>query len=199
MAVDTRDKRAACIGIGANWRNVLPLPSGTIGAPQRRQLTGNYPFALVVVFGPDQEAAQAILAAWNASATLASLIPGGLHKDRLVAPSAVPYARLSVKQGDKRNVFCGGNRYIDYREVKIELYGVGDIAIGTIVPAVQTVLDDPPGGLTFTDKRVNFMRCEPLDVTCTEVADNEQIKSGQEYRAATFRWCVWTDRLQPGK
>lgn len=48
MAVDTRDKRAACLGINAPWRGVLPLPSGTIGAAQRRQLTGNYPFGPLV-------------------------------------------------------------------------------------------------------------------------------------------------------
>jgi hypothetical protein len=193
MAVDTRDKRAAAVGI--NTRRILPYPSGSIKASQRRMLTGNYPFAASLpVFGPDQETAQAISVAW-AAASMTSLVPGGLHKDRLVAPTATPYARLSVKQGDKKNVFCSGHRYIDYREVKIEIWGIGDIATGTIVPAVQAFLDDPNAPLVFSNPSVHFMRCEPLDVTCTEV---DEIKAGQEYRAAVFRWCVWTDRLQPG-
>lgn len=43
MAIDTRDKRAACLGIIGSYRSVLPLPSGTIGKPQRRQVAGFYP------------------------------------------------------------------------------------------------------------------------------------------------------------
>ena len=47
MAVDTRDKRAACLGLAGSWRGVLPLPTGTIGAGQRRMLVGNYPLTPV--------------------------------------------------------------------------------------------------------------------------------------------------------
>ena len=43
MAINTRDKRAACLGIVGSYRSVLPLPSGLIGKPQRRQVAGFYP------------------------------------------------------------------------------------------------------------------------------------------------------------
>ncbi len=136
-----------------------------------------------IAIGPDQETAQAVLVAWNsATLTLTPLIPGGIHKDKLVKPTAT-------------NQFSSGSRYIDDRLVTISIWGVGDVATGTIVPAVQNVLDDRP--LTFTSPFVvGWMRTEPLDVTCTEVDDT---KAGQEYRAAVFRWCVWTDRKQPGR
>jgi hypothetical protein len=48
MAIDTRDKRAACLGIVGSYRSVLPRPSGTIGEPQRRQLAGFYPGLLAL-------------------------------------------------------------------------------------------------------------------------------------------------------
>src|SRR5438105_2136006 len=43
MAVDTRDKRAGCLRINGQYRGPLPVPSGTIGLAQRRQLVGCYP------------------------------------------------------------------------------------------------------------------------------------------------------------
>lgn len=146
-------------------------------------------------FGPDEEAAYAILLAWNAVTQLASAVPGGLLKDRLATPTARPYARMSVKQGPEKNKYSSGYRYIDYREVKIDIYGIGDVAIGQIVPAVQKVLDDPLTPLQFFNPLCSFMRCEPLDVT---FAQEGEIKSGEDYRAARMRWCVWTDRRIPG-
>lgn len=137
--------------------------------------------------GPDAEACQAVIAKWTGS-SLPGVVPGGIHKDALTKPSGTPYARIESKQG-KDPMFSTGGLYIDYREVTISIYGVGDIAIGTIIPAVQAILNDKT--LVFVNSAVSFMRCEPLGVL---VAQEAEIKSGNEYRAAQFRYMIWTER-----
>jgi len=42
MAVDTRDKRASCIGLGLPVPSVLPQPDGDIDAPDRLQVAFCY-------------------------------------------------------------------------------------------------------------------------------------------------------------
>ncbi len=140
----------------------------------------------------DNETAAAIVTRWNASAALSSLVPGGLHKDRLVTPSATPYARLQVKAGRSRSDFSSGSRYIDYRLATITLWGIGDVNTGNIVRTIKAIFDEKP--LTFTDSTVAWMRTETLPET---IAEEDKIRQGQEYRAASIPYCVWTDRRIP--
>lgn len=42
MAVDTRNKRASCLGIGHITRSVLPDPDGTVGQEDRQQCAYSY-------------------------------------------------------------------------------------------------------------------------------------------------------------
>jgi hypothetical protein len=141
----------------------------------------------IVAYGPDAEACAAIISNWNADTALVSLVPGGLHKDKLVAPAAIPYAEIQSKS-QKQPLFCGGGRIIDYREITLTVWGIGDVNVGGIVPVVIALLRQP---LCFTNPRAKWLRNEELDVTCTE---SDETKSGQEYRAAVFRFSVWTDR-----
>jgi hypothetical protein len=60
------------------------------------------------------------------------------------------------------------------------------------VPTIIQTFDNKV--LTFTNAAIGFVRCEPLGAT---VAQEKEVRSGQDYRAATCRWCVWTDRLIP--
>jgi hypothetical protein len=145
-----------------------------------------------LALGPDQETAEAMVSLWLATPALVGLVHGGIHKDRLVIPSARPYARIQVKQGPKPNGFSTGLRYLDYREATITVWGIGDVAVGSIVPTIIQTFDNKV--LTFTNAAIGFVRCEPLGAT---VAQEKEVRSGQDYRAATCRWCVWTDRLIP--
>jgi hypothetical protein len=42
MAVDTRNKRASCLGFASPWR-VLPNPDGAVGQPDRQHVAYSYP------------------------------------------------------------------------------------------------------------------------------------------------------------
>lgn len=42
MAIDTRNKRASCIGIDGVYRTVYPDPDGTIDQADRQQSAGKY-------------------------------------------------------------------------------------------------------------------------------------------------------------
>ena len=177
------------LGVGTCLFIVTSALSGSVSLPSNPallQVTSNSSGAAM---GPDQETAAAIVTKWNVSGTLATLVPGGLHKDRLFPTTLKPYARIECKQA-KSPQFSAGGRYIDFREVTLTIWGVGDVKVGLIVPAVQAVFNDKP--LTFANNpAVGHMRTEQADVT---VSQEDAAKSGDEYRAATFKWIVWTDR-----
>lgn len=135
---------------------------------------------------PDIEVSKAVLAKWNASG-LATSVPGGLHADRLEQVTTKPYARLQVKQGPRPNERSTGRRMIDYREVIITLWGIGKAAVGVIVAEIEATFADKP--LSFPPG-VGFMRCEPLQA---QIDQEETQKQSEDYRAATCRYCVWTD------
>ena len=42
MAIDTRNKRASCIGIDLAWNRVFPNPDGTINVNDRQQIGLKY-------------------------------------------------------------------------------------------------------------------------------------------------------------
>jgi len=111
-----------------------------------------------------------------------------------------PYARLQVKQA-KPPLYSTGDRRIDYREVTISIWGIGDVNVAAIVPELEFTFDNSASiagvaSLTFANPNVGFMRMEPLEIT---VAQEPEIKSGEDYRAIKARWCVWTDRIKPTK
>jgi len=136
----------------------------------------------------DVDVSQAMLAKWATSALPAS-VPGGIAADDLVKPDTRPWARILCKQGPKRNEYTSGKEYIDYRDVTIEIYGVGKAAIGAIVDLAAALFDDQP----LTIPGVPVLRVEPLG----HVIDKEQKKrQGDDFRAARMRWCVWTQRRQ---
>lgn len=43
MAIDTRNRRASCLGIDGAYRVVFPNPDGTIDQPDRQQSAYKYP------------------------------------------------------------------------------------------------------------------------------------------------------------
>jgi hypothetical protein len=137
--------------------------------------------------GADAEAAQAIIAAWNGNSAIVAAVPGGIAKDRLYQPSARPYARLEVKF--KERMPSTGSRYIDKREVKIQIWAIGDFNAGTIARLLVNQFDN--GTLNFADSNVGFIWMEPLGVT---VSEEEEVRQGDDYRACVGQWNVWTDR-----
>jgi hypothetical protein len=64
MAIDTRDKRASCLGLIGSYRSVLPQPSGAIGKPQRRQLAGFYPGLTALIAASNLWTELARLTSW---------------------------------------------------------------------------------------------------------------------------------------
>jgi hypothetical protein len=136
----------------------------------------------------DVETSQAFAAKWASTIALETAVPGGLHSDRLTTPAARPYARLTCKQARKPDNSTGG-RYIDYREVEITLWGIGKAAVGGIASIIQGVFNDK--ALEFSAPNVFFMRCEPI---LAQIDQEETVKGGDDYRAASMRWIVWTDR-----
>lgn len=43
MPVDSRNKRAGCVGMDLVWKNVYPNPDGTIAQADRQQSSYKYP------------------------------------------------------------------------------------------------------------------------------------------------------------
>lgn len=140
----------------------------------------------------DVDVSEAILAKWEENhSTLTDLVPGGLHADTLPSPQpASPYAQLRIKQGPKPNEYQSNGEYIDYRDVRITIYGVGKEELGTIISAVRDVFDRKP--LTVPNV-VAHMYTQPLP---DELLPTGKFRDGQEIYKATCRWSVWTHRSQ---
>lgn len=148
----------------------------------------------------DVDVCEAFVAKWNADPTLGSVVPGGLRSDQLVplekqtSPVVQPYARLTVgpsaaRQNLPSTIRPGGQRnYIDFRDAKVEIFGIGKAAVGGVVSAVKAVFDETP----LVVPNAAWMRTE--DLGKDKVEDDPERKRGDEVRKATIIWMVWTHR-----
>lgn len=137
---------------------------------------------------PLTDVAKAVIDFWNATAAITTAVPNGLHEGPLESPADErPYATLNVKQGPKQNDYGSQGDWLDYEEVTITVYGIGLKTVGDAVGVVKAQLETG----TLTIANATFMRLECLPGWTNEP---DAKKSGQNYRKATLRYCVWNYR-----
>jgi len=142
----------------------------------------------------DLDASRAFLLKWSENeATLAPLVPGGLHADTLPPQPASPYAQLLVDQHKEPEYSSpsadGTQPYIDYRKVTVKLFGVGKATVDGVVTVIKGFYDNQP--LAVQD--ASHMRTQPLK---NSVQPTGQFKDANEVYNATMEWVLWTHRTK---
>src|SRR5262245_25088022 len=93
---------------------------------------------------------------WNATAALASAVPGGLYTDyrddvlEMPAPptTVLPYAILTVELDRPQRRITIKRVSLDYRRATIDIFGKGKANLGDIVSLIHATFD-PPARLLF--------------------------------------------------
>jgi hypothetical protein len=135
---------------------------------------------------------KAIVDKFAAIASIATLVPGGLHEGPLDPPAAQPYATYTVKQGPRPNEYTSSGDWINYSEVTITLFGIGAKAVGDVAGSVQAGIET--GSLTISN--ADWMRTErlPGEINEAVTTPGDGTKSGEEYRRCLWRYCIWSHR-----
>jgi hypothetical protein len=134
---------------------------------------------------------QAIEAAWTAG-NLASSVPGGLHAVPLATKRPLsPYATLEVTKDARANLWTTGAAYIDYRRVKVILYGVGQTALGTVVSKVLLAIwKNGANYIALAIPNATWMRTEYL----SDDIKLEEPVAGDDVRSGPMEFCIWSQR-----
>jgi hypothetical protein len=138
----------------------------------------------------DQETAVGVLAKLKADTAVMAAVIGGFQEPPLPEPRPqAPYGSLVVSNGQK-NLISSGGREIDYRLVKVTIYGHDKAAVAAAGSLVNECLAEQP----LTIENADWMRTEPapsLEGGQIERADRTQ--DGVAWRAR-LEYVVWTSR-----
>lgn len=139
----------------------------------------------------NNDVGQAILAAWN-GANLDTVVAGGIKADKRPSPRPTePYATLEVRKDARPNEYSSNGSFIDYRRVKITLYGIGKTAIGAVVSQIRQAIEGTQGNLKKLNvANATWMRTEPIG----DDLNLSQAVQGEDVRECPLEWIVWTHR-----
>ena len=136
---------------------------------------------------------QGIETAWNAG-SLSSAVPGGLHPLPIPRPRPTsPYATIQVRKDGRENLLTSNGSYIDYRRVKITLYGVGQTALGGVVSSVLAAIwKTAAGWIPLTIPNADWLRTEYV----SDDIEIEKPVQGEDVRSTPMEFIVWSQRNQ---
>jgi hypothetical protein len=141
----------------------------------------------------DNETQAAVLAKWNATTAIGEVVVGGLHE----APVNVndngrpqePYGTFEVKPDGRTNQVSAGGAFIDFRRVRLTVYGSVQATVATAMKLVNAAFDEK----SLTIENAEWMRTEaiPENHGRLEKADKA---NAQSLWKGTLEYRVWTSR-----
>lgn len=145
----------------------------------------------------DYETLAAVKVKWDATQALALAMPGGLLEPPVPEGDNVeqrrpdmPYATATCEPDGKPNDLSAGGWEIDYRRVKIAVYGTTKAT----VKAAGLLIDAAFSELSLTIDNADWMRTEPVPgMRGGKLERGEKNNEGETWRA-TFEYRVWTSR-----
>ena len=94
---------------------------------------------------------------------------------------------MSMTKQAKPPDFSTGAPFIDYRQVTVEVYGIGKSSVGSVVSTIRQTFDHT----ALTIDNSTHMRTQPLS---DNEAPDETQRDGEDVRKAVLQWIVWTSR-----
>ncbi len=139
----------------------------------------------------DLETAGGVKAKVDAIVGIKTLLPGGLQEPPIMEkPAEQPYGSLASSKDSRANLLSAGGKEIDYRRVKVMIYGNDKVKVGMAGLAIDSALSEQELSIENAD----WMRTEPdpsLRGGVIERAD--QTQDGVTWRAR-LEYVVWTSR-----
>lgn len=145
----------------------------------------------------EEDVAVAVAAVWNASPELAEAVPGNLQRGRLSSyqanadrnePRQEPYAGFEVSQGPYANVDLSDGTRIDYRHVRVQIWGL-KAAVARALPLLRPLFN------RTTYPVPNSTLLGSVEVPATnELKQDEHTKRGEDVWIGTYEFWVSTQR-----
>lgn len=142
----------------------------------------------------DYETVAAIKAKWDATPPLVTAFPGGLLEPPIPEGDNVEQRRpkmpfATVTSEPDGNVLSHGGE-IDYRRVKIAVYGTTKAAVKTAGALVDATFSEQ----SLDIENADWMRTEPPQQMRGGKLERGEKENGGETWRATFEYRVWTSR-----
>jgi hypothetical protein len=137
------------------------------------------------------ETAVGVKAKVDAIADIKTLLPGGLLEPPIVTKiEQQPHASLVVMKDQRGNLLSSGNNEIDYRRVKVTVFGTDKAAVARAGAAIDAALSEQE----LTIENADWMRTEPVPELRGGVLERAAKTQDGVHWQARLEYRVWTSR-----